>query len=207
MRILYTTFYMVCLSILIGVQAFSQSEITADVSQNITNFSFTNSLGDKVKDYNPNYSSSYMFGYRYNMENGLFFPFKLGMRKAGATYILDNSNYSWDLQYAETRLGAGYKYSLGNIGIHASLSGYMGFLLKAKQTLNNENFDIKESGDILKSDFGFVFSPGIDYPINDKLTLYFDLNYLVGLKNIEANTDQKSKNRLFGATLGVSFAL
>jgi len=186
----------------------AQSSVTVDVSQNITNFSFTNSLGEKVKDYNPKYSAGYAIGYRYSLDNGIYIPAKLGMRKAGATYVYDSMNYDWDFRYAEVRLGGGYNYELKNsLSVHGSIMGYMGFLLTAEQRINNEYFDIKESGQLSKSDFGIFISPGVSYALTDKMSLYLDINYMMGLKNLESDEGQKSKNRLFGASVGVAFSL
>jgi hypothetical protein len=200
---------LICVCILLGTFTVSKAQhsITVDVSQNVTNLSFTNSLGKKDKNYNSEYSTSYTFGYRYSLDNGVFFPGKLGMRKGGASYVFDSMNYFWDLQYADFRLGAGYNYSLGDFSVHASVTGYVGFLLKANQVINNENFDIKESDQFSNNDFGIFISPGVSYPVNDQISLYLDLNYMMGLKNLESTTDQKSKNTLFGASLGVAFSL
>jgi len=123
-------------------QANAQPNITIDASQNITTFRFVNSDGEVDKDYMVNYSGGYSLGYRYDLENGLFFPIKLGMRRAGATYIYDATNYLWDLLYTEARLGLGYKYSFGKFGMHISVTGYFAYLLKANQRINNEHFDI-----------------------------------------------------------------
>ena len=187
--------------------SYGQSSITIEASQNITNFKFTNSLGEKVDGYQPKYSGGYALGYRYSMENGLFFPVKIGMRKGGATYIYDNSNYSWELQYFEARLGLGYKYMFGKFGAHISTTGYYGNLLKANQTINNENFDIRESGHINKTDFGLFISPGANFEANEFISVFVDLNYMLGLANLETDDSQTSKNSLMGATLGLNFTI
>ena len=57
--------------------SFAQHNVTIEASQNITNFKFTNSAGESVDGYKPNYSGGYALGYRYRMDNGLFFPVKV----------------------------------------------------------------------------------------------------------------------------------
>ncbi|TRX72594.1 outer membrane beta-barrel protein [Carboxylicivirga sp. M1479] len=197
----------ICLLAGVSTASLAQHSVTVDVSQNITNFSFTNSAGEAIKDYNPAYSGSYALGYRYSMENGLFFPAKLGMRKAGASYIYDTSNYIWDLRYADARLGVGYNYSFGEFAVHASVSGYYAFLLKANQVINNEHYDIKESGQISNNDFGVFISPGVNYSVSEHISLFLDLNYMMGLQNLETSGEQESANKLFGASVGVAFTL
>jgi len=185
----------------------AQSSITIDASQNITNFKFVNSTGEQDKKYNANYSGGYSLGYKYAMDNGLFFPVKIGMRKAGATYVYDNTNYSWELQYTEARLGLGYNYKFDKLGAHISATGYFGYMLKANQSLNNEDFDIRSSGIINTSDYGVFISPGANFQANDFINVYLDLNYMLGLANLETDETQKSNNTLYGASLGVAFLI
>lgn len=183
------------------------SNITIEASQNITNFSFIDSDGVKDKNYSPNFSGGYALGYRYTMEMGLFFGGKLGMRKAGATYVVDESNYSWNLQYMDARLGIGYNFAFGKMGAHFYAQPYLGYLLKANQSLNNENFDIINSESMSRIDYGVFFSPGVNLTASDFISIYVDLNYMLGLANLETTETQTSKNNLFGATLGVAFAI
>jgi len=195
--------------LLIGASniSFAQSSLTVEASQNITNFIFFNSDGVKDSEYNPIYSGGYAIGYRKMLDNGLIFQGKLGMRNGGATYIFDATNYSWNLKYAEVRLGLGYNYSFGKIGAHLIAQPYMGFLLKANQRLNNENFDITKDGSINTKDFGAIVSPGANFSVSDNISVYLDINYMIGLANLETDGAQISKNSLMGATLGVAFTI
>ena len=183
------------------------SSITIEASQNITNFSFTDSEGNKDDAYSPVYSGGYALGYRNKMESGLILAIKIGMRQGGATYVYDAMNYTWGLQYAEARLGLGYSYSFGKLGAHLLAQPYFGYLLKANQTLNNEDFDILNSGSLNKTDYGVFISPGTNFTVSDDITVYLDLNYMMGLANLETDESQDSKNTLMGATLGVSFTI
>lgn len=193
--------------LIMGFTSQAQSSLTIEGSQNITNFKFTNSLGEKVEGYGSSYSGGYALGYKYSLENGMYFPCKIGMRKAGATYIYDNANYLWSFNYFETRLGIGYNYSFGKFGAHISAMGYFGYLLKANQRLNNQDFDIRSTGDINKTDVGLFISPGANFTANEYISVYIDLNYMFGLGNLETDDTQKSNNRMFGATLGLAFTI
>ena len=129
------------------------SAITIEASQNITNFTFKDSAGTKDKEYNPTLSGGYALGYRYMLEQGIIFSGKLGMRRGGATYVIDESNYSWNLHYFEARLGIGYSHSFGKLGAHLLAQPYLGFLLKGSQRLNNEEFDIITAGSLNTVEF------------------------------------------------------
>lgn len=85
--------------------------------------------------------------------------------------------------------------------------GYYGYLLKANQRLNNEDFDIRSSGTINTSDYGVFLSPGANFTANEFITIYLDFNYMLGLGNLETNDSQKSNNTLIGATLGLAFSI
>ncbi|MBL4861404.1 MAG: PorT family protein, partial [Crocinitomicaceae bacterium] len=185
----------------------AQSSITIDASQNITNFKFVNSAGEQDMNYSVNYSGGYSLGYRYTLENGMFFPVKIGMRTAGATYVYDDANYSWNLQYGEARLGLGYNYAFGKFGAHISATGYFGYLLKANQRLNNEDFDIRASDQINTIDYGVIVSPGVNFTASDYINIYLDLNYMMGLANLETDDTQTSNNTMYGANLGLAFTI
>ena len=202
------------LMMLLGVYALfsttiaQQSSITLEASQIISNFKFVDSGGTQNKDYMPTYSGGYNFGYTYALDMGAFFNLGVGMRRSGATLIVDASNYQWDLQYGQARLTAGYAYDLGRIKPYAKIGAYYGFLLKANQIINNENFDIKDTQSIEKGDVGLYFSPGAKMDISDAIAVYAEYSYLLGLKNVETTADgQKAKNRASILTLGLSFAI
>ena len=182
----------------------AQSSITIDASQNMTNFKFTNSDGERDKNYSPSYSGSYNVGYRYTTDFGLFAGVRLGMRRAGASTVIDDANYSWDLQYFNANIDLGYQYTLGKVSPYLAVSPYFGYLLRATQTLNHQDFNIINSGDLQKIDFGLFISPGVSFAANDYISIYTQFNYMLGLQNLETNEDQTSNNTLMGISLGLS---
>lgn len=186
---------------------FAQSSLTIDGSQIMSNFKFEDSQGTRDKVYNPIYTNAYSVGYRYSAESGLMFRAGLGMRKAGATLVYDNSNYAWNFQYADVKIGVGYVYNKPErIKPYLCVSGYFAYLLKANQTINNENFDILKSESINKMDFGVFITPGINIKINDYISAYTEFNYMMGLANLETSTDgQVSHNSGMSISLGLSF--
>lgn len=181
------------------------SSISLEASQNVTDFYFKDSNGNPDKNYAPSLSFGYALGYRYGMANGLMIGAKIGHRKAGATYVYDAINYSWKMDYLEFRINFGYSYFLKKWGFHAKVQPYISYMVSANQTLNNEDLNIKQSGDMLSYDYGFFVSPGFSYGISDKFRVNLDYNYMLGLANLETNQAQTSNNTLMGVTLGFSF--
>ncbi|MDF1570411.1 MAG: outer membrane beta-barrel protein [Bacteroidales bacterium] len=215
------------ISIAAPVALNAQSRLLIDASQQVTNFRFMDSEGVLDKAYSPVYSGAYNVGYAYELDFGLFFRGGVGMRQAGATMVYDAANYQWDLQYLSTKIGAGYQIELGMFSPYITVSGFYGFLLKANQRINNEDFDIIESGAIIRHDVGIIFSPGVNVNISEAITVYGEFSFLKGLQNVEAESDGKttfsyllgtgkmaedatgqvSTNTAYAITLGLSFAI
>jgi hypothetical protein len=186
---------------------FAQSNVTIDASQVVSTFKFTDSTGTQDKSYSPVYSGAYSLGYRYASEGGLLIRAGLGMRKAGATMVYDNINYTWNLQYADIKVGAGYIYNKASFQPYLSVSPYYAMLLKANQSLNNENFDIINSKSLQKNDYGVFITPGLQFKASDAISVYTEFNYMMGLRNLETDSGQKSYNRAYSFSLGVAFTI
>ena len=182
--------------------------LTIDASQMFTNFKFVNSDGTQDKDYISNVSGAYSLGYQYSFDFGLMINPRIGMRKAGATMMYDNSNYIWDLQYADFKLGLGYKYELGRFSPYFKASPYVAYLMTANQVLNNENYDLLENEELKPLDFGVFFQPGVHASLSDYISAYAEFNYMMGLNNIETNANgQEGFNKAMAVTLGLSFTI
>lgn len=199
--------FLLAIGVLIaGRMSYAQSALTIDASQLITNFNFTDSEGNRDDSYKPLYTGAYNFGYSYYSDFGMFITFSAGMRKAGATMVYDASNYNWDLQYGQLKLGTGYEFGAGRLKPYLGVSFYYAILLKASQTLNNEDFDIIDSGAVKTSDYGLYFTPGVKFMISDAISLYTEYSYLMGLNNIETGSDgQISKVAAHVMTIGLAF--
>jgi hypothetical protein len=187
----------------------AQSSITVDASQQYSTFKFIDSQGESDRAYSGNFSGGYSVGYRHGGElGGLLIRAALGMRKAGATMVYDDTNYMWDLQYVDIRAGVGYMLLGERIQPYFTATPYFSRLLKANQVINNENFDLLKSGSLKKSDYGVFASPGVQITVSDAFSAYLEFNYMMGLQNLETTgDDQKSYNRAYTLTLGVSFNL
>ena len=185
----------------------AQSSLTVEASQLYSSFKFTDSQGTKLNsEYSGIFAGGYSFNYRYISDGGFMLNTGIGMRKAGATMVYDEMNYTWNLQYADAKLGAGYMLINERISPYLKVSGYYALMLRGFQTINNEDFNIKESESINTSDYGIIVNPGVQISINYALSTFFEFNYLMGFKNLEKDESQKSRNYACGLTFGLAFS-
>jgi len=199
---------LVMISLISLEKANGQSFFNIEASQLVANFKFFDSDGVQDKTYSPIYTGAYNLGYSYEFEFGLLLSASVGMRNSGSTMVYDATNYRWDFQYLHNDLGVGYGFALGRFKPYLMVSGYSGFLLKANQRVNNEDFDIIDSESIKREDIGMFFSPGVKITLSDAISVYTEFNYLLGIRNIEIGENvQKSQNFAYSLTLGLSFAI
>lgn len=192
--------------IFIKTSVVAQSSVTFEGQSLISTFMFFDSIGTQDMDYSASVTGGWNLGYRYVSDGGFLLRASLGMRTAGATLVYDNINYSWDFQYADLRVGAGYMYNKGRFQPYINVAPYFAILTTANQTINNENFDIIKSDRISQFDVGLFINPGLQVKISDNISIYAEFNYMMGLLNMEANSNgQRSYNRAYAGTLGVSF--
>jgi len=186
----------------------AQSGIAVEASQFYTSFKFTDSLGTKLdSEYSGILTGAYLVGYRFISEGGLMINVGLGIRKAGATMEYDAMNYTWNLQYADGRLGLGYMLKNDKVNPYLNVYGYYSYLLRGYQTINNENFDMKKAKSINDMDYGVAGSLGVQFSLSYTFSVFAELNYLMGLNNLETDNGQKATNLAYGLTLGVSYSL
>jgi len=184
----------------------AQSCLIVQASPTFASFKFFDSQDTKLSsEYSGIFTGGYGVGYRMVTGGGFLLDITAGMRKAGATTVVDEMNYTWDLQYADGRLGVGYMLVKERFSPYISVSGYYGYLLRAFQTINNENFNIKESESINTSDYGIIISPGLQITLSNAISTFFEFNYRMGLANLEKDEGQKSSNIAYGLTFGLVF--
>jgi len=185
----------------------AQSQLTIEASQHFASFKFSDSQGNALNsEYSGVFTGAYGVGYRFLTGNGILLRSGIGIRKAGATLVYDNMNYSWNLQYADLKLGGGYMLKKDRFSPYMMVSGYCAYMLRGFQTINNEDFNIKESKSINEMDFGILITPGVQIKLTDALSSFVEFNYLMGLQNLEKDESQESKNISYGLTLGLSLS-
>ena len=150
--------------------AFAQPEFTAEVTQLLPSFKFKDSEGRKLNsEYQSLITGAYGIGLRYIFESGIYLRGGVGLRNAGANLVYDNINYSWKMQYADIKLGIGYRAKFKTIRPYLVASGYFAPLLRGTQTLHDEVINITKSGVIKTQYKGLNITPGIDKKINKKV--------------------------------------
>ena len=198
--------------IILGFIGFSttvnaQSSLIMEASPLYASFKFADSEGNKLNsEYSGIFTGAYGLGYRLVTDGGFMLNVGAGMRKAGATMVYDEMNYTWDLQYASGKLGAGYMLVNDNVSPYLTVGGYYGYLVRGFQTINNEDFNIKKSESVNTSDYGILISPGIQLTVSEKFATFIEFNYLMGFANLEKDESQKSTNYAYGLTLGLCYS-
>lgn len=202
--------YLVILSIILSALYTSaqQQSLTIDASQMVSTFNFIDSDNNKQNaDYEGILTGAYGIGYRYLLNESIVFRGGLGKTNGGANYVYDGMNYSWRLEYANAKIGAGYLLNLGRFSPYVVVSGYAGYLVRGIQVLNNEEFNITESGILNRTEVGIIVNPGVNLKLSDYISAYAEFNYTHGLNNIETDASQKAQNVGYGCTMGLSFTI
>ncbi|TLX72604.1 hypothetical protein E9993_17360 [Labilibacter sediminis] len=191
----------------VTISTYAQEQsLTIEASQLVSTFSFIDSNNDKQnKDYQSVLTGSYGVGYRHILNNNIILKGGLGKRTGGANYVYDEMNYSWRLEYADIKLGAGYMHDMGRFSPYIVANGYYAMLIRGTQILNNEEFNITESGILENNDIGIIGNIGVNFKMSDYISAYVEGQYLQGLNNVEKESSQTAKNKSYGVTLGLSF--
>lgn len=204
---LRTVIVLIVLTVFIS-GARAQSALTLEASQYYASFRFLDTQSLKLNsEYQGLFTGAYGIGYKYQFDVPLIVKAKLGLRNAGANLVYDEMNYSWKLQYADLTAGIGYMHSFGRFNPYFLASGYVAYLIRGTQVLNNEEFNITESEILNPWDMGIIFTPGCEFRLSDVIAAYSEFSYLWGLKNIEMDEGQKTSNYGMGLTLGLSFTI
>ena len=199
--------FITCLA-LIGPMANAQSGFTISASQQYSSFKFKDSEALKLNsEYSGLFTGGYGIGYNFISESGFMVGVGIGIRNAGANLVYDDMNYSWKLQYGDIRPKMGYVFKINKINPYLAISGYFAYLLRGTQTLNNENFNITDSGLMERFDMGVILMPGVEFKLSDYVSAFTEFNYLWGLKNIETDADQTASNYAYALTLGLTFTI
>lgn len=198
--------WLLLLVLAVSMSSMAQFRLTADATQNFSNFNFIDSTGIKDNNYIGKYVGAYDVGFQVHFPGGLYFLSTIGMRRAGATYEVNNLNYDWDLQYAFIRLGLGYFHMFESIGMYVSAAPYYGALTRANQRLNDQNFSLRNTDHFANNDFGISLKYGLNIPLTNKLSANTGINYTRGFMNLEtAENNQITTNYAIGLNLGVAF--
>jgi len=182
----------------------AQSYINLEAGQVFSTFKYIDSKGVEDNTYSYNVLSSYSLGYQYAKQNGFFARVSLGMRKAGANLVYNKINYIWNMQYTSVNAGIGYQFNKWRLKPYLFVSPYYASLLDATQTINSDNYDIKDNKSIKDNDFGLFIAPGLNIILSNYVSIYAEYDYILGLHNIETAQAEQLYNRGFSLNFGVS---
>lgn len=186
----------------------TQLRLTVEASQQVSNFMFLNSEGQKDNDYKAKLTGAYRVGYTVRWKAGPYFRNTIGLRNAGATYENNSINNDWSLQYVDIQLGLGYLFDFESLDLYADVSGYNAHLMRANQRLNDINYNLISSEQFVVNEFGLIGRFGINMDLSYQLDLNVGLSYTYGLTNLEnAESNQTTKNRAPGFDLGIAFKI
>ncbi len=186
--------------------SFAQSTVTFDAGQVFSTYKYTDSQGEE-KSFSRNITGCFSIGYQYVTNSGLFIRVNAGMRKGGASIVYNEVKVSWQVQYADAGLGVGYIYNKWRLKPYLSVSPYYASMLKAEQTIGQDNYDIKKNKSMASSDFGLYISPGFKISLTNSVACFFEYREIIGLQNLETSSNQKSYNRGSSVNIGVSVAI
>lgn len=196
--------FVIFTSFLYSELVIAQSSINLEAGQVFSTFKYIDSKGVEDNTYSYNVVSAYCLGYQYAKPNGFFIRANIGMRKAGANLVYNQINYIWTMQYSDLKAGPGYQFTKWRIKPSLALLPYYAYLLDANQTINSDNYDIKNNKSIKGSDFGLIIAPGFNVILSNYISIYAEYNYILGLQNIETAVEEKLYNRGFSLNFGVS---
>ena len=185
----------------------AQSGVTFDGSQVFSTFKFVNSEGALDKNFSSISGSAYNLGYLHTTKHRILLGGGIGLRKAGASKVVNETDITWNLQYAEAKFQVGYLFDKWRVSPVVLLSPYFASLLNANESIGGKYYDIKSQNLINKTDLGITTSLGVNIKLSDYIYMYSFYNQIFGLKNIEVNPNQKQYNRGFSLTLGLAFTI
>jgi hypothetical protein len=199
----FNTFVFITL-IVFWVPVFGQQSITIEVSQVFSTFKFVDSQGKVDKSYANIISTASGIGYRIITKKNVIGRVNLGLRKGGAALNVDGDSYSWTLNYVDLKVGAGYILSKWKLKPYLIVSPYYAYLLKANQSINSKNYDLKNTNSFKGTDLGVVGTFGLKYNITYDFSIFGEFNYIYGIQNNEVSGNQKSFNRAYSFSLGIA---
>lgn len=189
----------------------AQSFMNIEVAQNFSTFKFSYKFIDNNTDFTKDYqqytqinSVAYGAGFTKLQPSGLLLSGGLGFRKAGASLVYNRTNFLWELQYIDFKVGAGYLYNRWSVKPYASLMPYYAYLLSAKQSSGLNYYDIKADNALKSHDLGLLLNVGLKVALSYYADLFAEYNYNVGLNNIETAPEQFLYNRGFAVKLGLA---
>jgi opacity protein-like surface antigen len=204
MKITFT----IVLSFIITLCLNAQDNIGLTFSQSFSTFRFVDSQNNKD---DLDYSIKYGYGVSFQKIFGkvIFVEGLFSYNNKGASSTLVLEKLDWSFHYVNVGVNVGYKLNINRIRPQFGVGLYYGRLLQADQYIGSEYYDLMQTGNIKKDDFGFNLIAGMEYKYSDNGSVFLRLNEAMGLMQLEEGADitQKMFNRTFSIQLGLLFSI
>ena len=174
-----------------------------------SNFTYENSVGAEIGNYQPATSSYLAVGYKdrffiKRVQWGLGFA-RTGYGAVGNGDVMDY--LAWDLKYLEVEFHLNVElFYIRDFTVYGKGGFSSGFMLSGTQTINTAVYDLKEIDQFSNGIANFKFGLGLSYPIIKEMSLYLEYVYGSSL-NVEKNTDETLNIRSNRIGLGLSVNL
>lgn len=185
----------------------AQSTVTFDAGQTFSTFKYSDSQGS-INDFTNNIAGCFSLGYSYIGQNGIIIRSTAGMRKAGASLVYNETNFDWNLQYADIQIGAGYVFNRWMVKPYFVASPYFAYMLKGRQEIGENSYDVVKNKTMSTLDYGVCFVPGLKVSLTNTIAFYAEYKQILGLQNLEMSStnNQKTFNRGFSVNLGIAIS-
>lgn len=172
---------------------------------------FTSLTGDADSEYRLGFTAG-AHASHYLLEN-LVLRLEVNFERKGADRILPPDPFVADVP-AEIRLDyltlpVLLRYSTGK-KVKWTAGGGIAVSYLMKETIDLEGVVAVQTDDFRRVDTDLVTCAGLGYPINDKITLGFELRGIFGLVEVERNQGtamQLGRNVAWGALVGINYYL
>jgi hypothetical protein len=187
--------------------AFAQSFVSFKYSQIYSNFYFRDRNGQADESLKADMRTGYGIDFKKLVHRNIYIGSELWYKNFGPMSYLNNQKLDWNLHYLDLNLGAGYILNYRRIKPYIGASFYGAYLFKANQTIGVNYFDIIENKSIKRMDFGFNLNGGVQYAFSDVTSVFFEVMYTRGLKNLEVDTEEKLFNTAICFRFGLTFLI
>jgi len=163
------------------VKSIEGQQLFIEAGKSISSFNYKNTQGESLDNLHKTNHVFMSLGYRKNIiTKNLWLNLSGNYNSYGATgsdIDLDNY-YSWDLTCFGLGVGLDYYlYQKKKIGIYLKGAFSTEFMIKGTQTLNKQNYDLKDEEDFDSPFYFFRAGAGAEYKVSNILTFFSQYMY------------------------------
>jgi opacity protein-like surface antigen len=198
--------FIFCFLLMLEKEVLAQNHFTATVGQSFSTIKFKNSRGEANDKYQFVSGNRLQIGYGLNLGSDGFLQIEPGYRFGGAKLMIQPDLIELRLHYADLGLAYDHVFDLTDyITIRPGIGLYGAYLISGQQQIANSYFNLKETKDLSRADFGLQLRGGIHYNISPDLHLGLQYAFLLGFLNLESGESNKKQGSwLRSNILGIS---